>query len=198
MSTICPHCHVSFKYPDLYEEHLRSDKSCPAVMSPPSPRYRGSSTGDYVVWNVWEGEERPYRIELPSEDDERYQEEVAREAGERAAEMMHPGDDYFDSVEICVLNLKTKQRWAMRINVTMQPVFNSAWTEVVGVDETPEDVIHRQHREETEENLKRVAKGKAMLDEAKARKAATVQKCSSCGKDIPAKTVRCDDCLLNY
>lgn len=28
-SIICQHCHVAFKYKNLYEGHLRADKSCP-------------------------------------------------------------------------------------------------------------------------------------------------------------------------
>ena len=28
-SVVCQYCHVAFKYPNLYEEHLRADKSCP-------------------------------------------------------------------------------------------------------------------------------------------------------------------------
>lgn len=27
-STVCSYCNVSFKYPELYKEHLRGDKSC--------------------------------------------------------------------------------------------------------------------------------------------------------------------------
>lgn len=30
----CQHCHVSFKRPHLYEEHLRADKSCPWADAP--------------------------------------------------------------------------------------------------------------------------------------------------------------------
>jgi len=28
-SVVCRKCNVTFKYPELYEEHLRGDKSCP-------------------------------------------------------------------------------------------------------------------------------------------------------------------------
>lgn len=28
-SVVCRKCNVTFKYPKLYEEHLRGDKSCP-------------------------------------------------------------------------------------------------------------------------------------------------------------------------
>jgi hypothetical protein len=32
-SVVCEHCHVAFKYPELYEDHLRADKSCPDVIT---------------------------------------------------------------------------------------------------------------------------------------------------------------------
>lgn len=45
-SVTCQHCGEYFKYPDLYEEHLRADKSCPNAIELHhlkliSPRYEG-------------------------------------------------------------------------------------------------------------------------------------------------------------
>lgn len=45
-SVTCQHCGEYFKYPDLYEEHLRADKSCPNAielhhLNLISPRYEG-------------------------------------------------------------------------------------------------------------------------------------------------------------